>query len=256
MGKTIYCGSCGGSYDDELSKCPFCGSMNISGAEKEYMEKLEDVREDLEELDEVPVEGLQTVVKKQAGRLRKILAIIGVLVLLSVVLYCFFNRSEDRDYKAEYLWQQEHYPELNALYDSGKFDELENLINELCKDENANLTDWEHNRFMSDYIMGKSVLRYLEWDEEDPLDGHSLLFLFETEWEIKGIILRKEDYTEQEYEALLPYIEASEADFDSRWKLTEEELNDFYANLSANGDKYVSFDKAEDFIKAWVKEDR
>ena len=64
MGKTICCGNCGGSYDDELPKCPYCGSIHISGAEKEYMEKLEDVREELEELDEVPVKELHAVVKK------------------------------------------------------------------------------------------------------------------------------------------------------------------------------------------------
>ena len=29
MGKTICCGNCGGSYDDELSKCPYCGSEHI-----------------------------------------------------------------------------------------------------------------------------------------------------------------------------------------------------------------------------------
>ena len=256
MGKTICCGNCGGSYDDELSKCPYCGSTNIDGAEKDYMEKLEDVREDLEDLDEIPTEELHTAVKKQAVRLKKILLIIGALMLISVVLYFFLNRQEERDYKAEYLWQQEHYPELNALYDSGKYDELEELLDESCLDKNANLTEWEHNEFMSDYTLSKSVLRHLEWEKEEPPDEYYLISLFDKEWYIKGIILRKEEYTEQEYEALRPYIEASEADFEARWKLTEEEYNDFCANLSSNRNRYVSFDKEEAFIKAWIKESR
>ena len=256
MSKIISCGNCGGSYDDDLPKCPYCGSTNIDGAEKDYMEKLEDVREDLEDLDEIPTEELQTAVKKQAVRLRKILLIIGGLAIILAALYFFFNRPEKRDYKAEYLWQQEHYPELNALYDNGEYDELEELLYELSEDENANLLDWEHNEFISDYILGKSILRYLEWDKEEPLDEYRLINLFVSEWQIKGITLRKEEYTQQEYEALLPYIEVSEADFEVRWKLTEEEYNNFSAELSANRNRYISFDNARDFVKAWVKENR
>ena len=39
MGKTISCANCGGCYDDELPKCPYCGSGNIKGAEKDIVAK-------------------------------------------------------------------------------------------------------------------------------------------------------------------------------------------------------------------------
>ena len=55
---------------------------------------------------------------------------------------------------------------------------------------------------------------------------------------------------------MLPYILLSEADFESRWKLTEEEYQDFYTNLTANSGRYVSFDKAEAFVQEWIKENR
>ena len=55
---------------------------------------------------------------------------------------------------------------------------------------------------------------------------------------------------------MLPYIRLSETDFEARWKLTEEEYQDFYANLTANNGRYVSFDKAEAFVQEWIKENR
>ena len=255
MGKTISCANCGGCYDDELPKCPYCGSGNIKGAEKDYMEKLEDVREELEELDEIPAEELQASVKKQVRRLWIVLLSVGAVILILAAVYFFVNQSDERDYKAEYLWQQEHYPEMDALYDSGMYDELEELLYELSEDEHANLLDWKHNEFMCDYILAKSVMRCLE-SEKEPLDRYNLVSLFDKEWQVKGMILRKDNYTQQEYEAMLPYIRLSETDFESRWKLTEEEYQDFYANLTANNGRYVSFDKAEAFVQEWIKENR
>lgn len=256
MGKTIICASCNGCYEDELPKCPYCGSTNIKGAEKEYMEKLEDVRGKMEGLEEVPAETLQAVLKKQGRKLWIVILAIGILALLFFTVLFFTERTEDTDFKEEYLWKQEHYPELNELFDSGRYDEMEELFYKLGEDEASNLFDWEHYEFMNAYIAGKSVLYYLESEKEKPLNEYNLIFLFDNQWEMKGIVLRKDEFTEPEYEALLPFIEISEADFESRWKLTEEEYENFYSSLAANEGKYVPFDDVKTFIKEWVKESR
>lgn len=256
MGKKIVCMSCNGSYDDNLPKCPYCGSTNIKGAEKEYMEKLEEIREDMRELDEVPTEELHAAIRKQGRKLRNILMLIGAFVLLAAVIFLFINRTESKDYMAEYLWQQEHYSKLNELYDSGQYDELEELYYELLQDENANMFDWEHYAFLSAYIEGEVIVDYLEGEAEGTLSEGKLYSLFYTEWKMKGVGLRKEEFTEQEYEALLPFIEISEADLSSRWKLTEEEYNAFFDELTKNGFAYVSYDKCEEFVKEWLKENR
>lgn len=54
MEKTIVCAFCGAGYEEEAIKCPYCGSTNIRGAEKDYMNKLENVRETMENLDVSP----------------------------------------------------------------------------------------------------------------------------------------------------------------------------------------------------------
>lgn len=56
MAKKIICKYCGAKFDEIKSKCPYCGSTNYKGAEAEYFDKLEDVREDMEDLENVPVQ--------------------------------------------------------------------------------------------------------------------------------------------------------------------------------------------------------
>ena len=34
---TVSCKSCGASFSADLPNCPYCGTMNLSGAEKDYM---------------------------------------------------------------------------------------------------------------------------------------------------------------------------------------------------------------------------
>ena len=46
----MYCSSCGGELTEKDAKCPYCGSINPLGAEAEYMEKLEYLREYTESL--------------------------------------------------------------------------------------------------------------------------------------------------------------------------------------------------------------
>lgn len=46
-GKIAKCESCGAEFDAALVRCPYCGTAYEPAAEEEYMDKLEDVREDL-----------------------------------------------------------------------------------------------------------------------------------------------------------------------------------------------------------------
>ncbi|MCM1026216.1 MAG: hypothetical protein NC432_07255 [Roseburia sp.] len=253
MEKKIVCESCGGRFDRDLAKCPYCGSINIEGAEKEYMKKLEDVRGELEDLDELPKEKLREAAKKQGRRLRIILAAAAVIFAAATAVLCYINRPGDRDYKAEYLWQQEHYPQLDALYESGEYDRMLELTAELLEEENAILFEWKHYEFLRDYEIAKSTAEYFEAEE---LSDYSLQILFGCEWRLLGIALRRESYTEREYSALSPYVELATADLGTRWKLTEEEYADFYSELAASGNQYVPFEKIEAFIRKWRREGR
>ena len=54
MKKLIHCKSCGAEFEENLAKCPYCGTLNYKGAEQEYLNKLKNIQEDMEDLQEVP----------------------------------------------------------------------------------------------------------------------------------------------------------------------------------------------------------
>ena len=108
MGKQIICSSCGAEFDNDMAKCPYCGTMNYEGAEKEYLEKLEDVREDLDDLNEVPLEETKDELKKQGRLIRKVLM---VAIIIGFILFGWIMLSEkayERDEKADFLWKSEN----------------------------------------------------------------------------------------------------------------------------------------------------
>lgn len=106
MGRLIVCSNCGKEFDENLEKCPSCGSTNPKGAERAYLNRLEDVREDMEELDDAPRAELERTIKKQ-GRLikRVVLAVMAVTALLAertegklFLPFVFSRMGNERDY--------------------------------------------------------------------------------------------------------------------------------------------------------------
>ena len=256
MGRYIVCGNCGKEYDENQVKCPSCGSVNVTGAERAYLEKLEDVREDMEELDDAPREVLQQTIKKQGKFLKgALLAVIAVAVLFTAGIL-LKEKLEDRSYKAKYLWMQENYPRLDALYDAGNYEEMAELYLELLGDKNSILYEWEHFNFAEAYMTCYFVRSYLEEEKQEELSESTLAFLLAHEWVVKGIVLQKERFTEEEYSALEPYIEMSEADFAARWNMPAEEYDAFQEQLKKNGGQYMDYDVCKEYVKKWIKENR
>lgn len=56
------CKTCGAEYDEALVRCPYCGTASASAEEEEYMDTLEEVRDDLHR----QVENVDTKIKYQS----------------------------------------------------------------------------------------------------------------------------------------------------------------------------------------------
>jgi uncharacterized membrane protein YvbJ len=78
----IRCRSCGAEFDDSLAACPYCGAVNEKGAEKEYMDKLDDIHDDMSELSDDGIEQAAETTKKTG----KIIAIAAIVTVLLVVV--------------------------------------------------------------------------------------------------------------------------------------------------------------------------
>ena len=85
---TIHCVNCGGEFDPHEAKCPYCGTMYEPGAEKQYMKKLGDIREDMEDLNGLALSETKSELKAAAkSTLRTIVIIVAAILLLAGILY-------------------------------------------------------------------------------------------------------------------------------------------------------------------------
>lgn len=106
MSKIIVCPSCGGHYEEKLVRCPYCGTATLAAEEKEYMGKLEDIREDLEEYGDKATKQIGKSLGKTI-----LIAIIVVVILASLILIPLWmsingRNSETKKKKEEFLKNQ------------------------------------------------------------------------------------------------------------------------------------------------------
>lgn len=139
----ITCSSCGAQIDPNLPKCPYCDTLIPVGAEAEYMEKLNDIREDMEELKEVPVEAVKKELRYQGRRIGKILLICAAVAAVIAVIFALNEKKHERDNTADYIWGHENFPKMNALYEEGKFEELEEFYFSALEEDRP-VWNWEY----------------------------------------------------------------------------------------------------------------
>ncbi len=260
MGKQMICASCGASFDDGLAKCPYCGSINISGAEKEYFKTLEGVREELEDLDDAPAQELKETFQKQGRKFWKLLVPVFVLAAASVGWIWYQNRPSGEDHKSRYLWEQENFPALDGLYESGSYDEMAKAADSLLEQEENSLYNWEHYDFYEVYSLAVNMEKRLEERSEGSLSSYDSVDLFYEEWylvcaEAFQTERKKENltvYTEREMEALSPYIEKARQDLKDSWGLTEQQYQEFLS--LARGNYYrVPWERCDEYVTDWLE---
>lgn len=255
MGKIVICSFCGGEFDDTLPKCPYCDSTNIKGTELEYMETLEDVREDMGELDSAPLEELQDTVKKQGRFLKKIIVLILAVVAVVTLIVVIVNHGDKKDFKSEYLWQQKYFPQLSQLYDSEEYDAMMKLGVQ-AKNENpsATLQTWEHYIFYEAYARAKLYTSLILLRDEGYLSENEYNLLFRSAWDLVCLEeFDRAEFTEKEWETLAPYIELAREALTSDWGLTDGEYQEFLQMAERNY-HIVPYDSCDEYVKQWLKE--
>lgn len=252
MAKEIICSSCGGHFPENIPKCPYCGSLNYAGAEAEYLKKLDDVKEDVEELKEVPVRETKKAFAGQMKRLWKILLIIGVVVLLLIAWNVWDHFSDKRDQKADYLWKQENYPVMDEMYEQGGYDKLLQFYRQASLLGHP-VYGWEHAEFCEvyqDIQYVKSQWSKIETNPKTDQTDYAELLYYEL-----GIIgmIGQNNVLPEDQEILSEDIEAVTQDYDTRWQMSEEDKQSFQNKLEENLG-YVSYEDCVKYAKTWYKE--
>lgn len=154
----VTCNNCGGQFDDAKAKCPYCGMIYEPGAEKEYNERLEDVRKNLDVVDDI-------VVTNFRADLRKFFIVFGISlsVVLTLTAFVVFSKSVTNAQKRSRAVSQLNYKlsrialfdqeaeDMNGLFEEGNYDELY-VMAEIKKSKfPQEIQNWSHYGFYKAY---------------------------------------------------------------------------------------------------------
>jgi hypothetical protein len=250
----MYCGNCGGEITDKDAYCPYCGVMNPRAAETEYMEKLEDIRENTEKLGD---EGGRHTKKevRRVGRLAVIIfAIVAVLVLgLFVFSWAMdhFFYGNGRDARDEAAFKEKYFPKLEELYASGDMDATCDYLNEIGGEDGAEVLQmWPHYKYIS-YYMDYKIVHAIPGTELDN-DFWNLKY---DEVLYAGIELiyqagyfGQKNMSAEETEKVKKYASEAEDIFSEYFSLDKSELDEIYRNCT-DEEGYVYYTKIQEWAK-------
>lgn len=152
----MICPNCGGDFADWAPQCPYCGNMNYQGAEKQYMDQLETLRQDMGELPEASKEHYR---KEVGGAVKKLLLPLTILVLAAAAIAALgviWERHQEKKYEERYLrayaWEKENFPRLDQWYEAEEYDKIADFSDQLWEEDSEfQMDDWEHSVFIIDY---------------------------------------------------------------------------------------------------------
>ncbi len=249
MKKLIHCKSCGAKFEEDLPKCPYCGTLNYKGAEHEYLNKLEDIREGMEDLQEVPEDEVKKEIKKQGKFVGKVILIIGILMVGLGLLFYWITRDPERDRKEDYLWMQENFPIMDKLYEDENYEELMKFYLDEIEAQNV-VWEWNHADFCSLYLDIMEIYEILDMEERgEEITRYDYETLFYLEWVVKGIPLR-DGIDEEEEKRLEPYYSRVLLDLESRWNMSEEDYQMFLEQIE-NNHGMVEYEDCRDYMEKW-----
>lgn len=241
----IVCPNCGASIYENEAKCPFCGYINIPGAEEKFMRDMHHTEEQLSQIPELQKAEYRKHMSKNS---KIILVTIAIAALVAAILggvYLLFEHVifsyDEVDVKAQMLWERETFPILDEMYEAGDYDGIIQYEYDLYDENEANKTnyniyDWEHFYFINGYRRYQDVKEYI-----DVLDKGLELNDYQAEnivYECMWFHYREYDidneyipYTDEEIAMLDGYREVIDSYFYERLGFTDEEIEKLYQDV-------------------------
>ena len=259
----LRCPNCGAEYEAGLLRCPYCRSVDDYQDETEYLEDLDELKDKLEDM---PEDVLQEHKKKEvvqtAQDMKRILTVVGavaVAFLLLIGVSAFFDqvvfgnseskvRERERE---EYLWKQENFPKLDALYESRDYEGLLAFADET---DNNGIYDWEHYPLLDGLRILKFIPDEIEMVEELKAEGRTdtqqyrdgLAFLLKDELNL--LYFDKRQVSAEDARIIKELSSEYLADLETRFALTPEELEELEKMVARNsGEIYSS--ECKEFLK-------
>lgn len=253
----LRCENCHAMIPKDSARCPYCGSLNPIGGEKQYMERLSDLKEDVKDLHGEPVRAYG----RELRRTVKVIVITFLCLLTVLLLFLLIRSLIDRESMQEYdskerlMWERENFPLLDEMYEQGDYDGILAFKGENSDDINHSIGGWEHSDLIDVYMWYKWFMEdadsYSRGNTDTHLIENCILDIF--------IILQERTYARyDEKELALVEVwqdEMFEAAGD-RFGITKETLYQLYENSLVETDYGSRYDyrRGEKNVRTYLKE--
>ena len=141
--KQVSCKNCGAVYDENLAKCPYCGTMNKKGAYRQFRLKIVNMIDGMLGLkDDVQRSVSRTILLSFLRSLILIAIVIGLAFIASRFAKVNYYNDKEYDEKAyeTILWEDENLEKLEEAYQGGDYKTIEKLYYENSKV----VSSWAH----------------------------------------------------------------------------------------------------------------
>lgn len=263
-GSEIECPYCGAIYDIHMERCPYCDSINELGAEEDYLNDLEDIRKNLEMQDDFTqdmyVDAAKKTMKKALKVLITILIVLASIVVVIFIAYATFKAHQEVKQRQELNWQKENFKKLDAWYDAGDYDAINDFVNQMYDNGEYHETwRWEHYEFMQAYYKYSYIKEYEEKYNDGTLYGYEEKYFFNDAmqlifdvWDIK--LNSAKNINKKEYNLIMEYREYARDLVKEYYNLSDEELDEFSKEIQYDppgvGIDYNKCDKLLEKIKS------
>ena len=258
--REVTCPSCGARYPAGELRCPYCQSVNDLTDEKEFMEDLGELRQQMEELPGKEKARQTTAAIRDVGRsvhrgvliFGAIVVAIGLLALGAGVIKRKNDREREARAREEYLWKQENEPRLNACYEAGDYEGLLELYEEL---EEGPIYSWEHFEMLWMLVRISRIPEEMEQADREAVDfgtdskvyQETMTILLYDELEIYYFDLRCKN--ERDREIVREQGAFCLSDLETRFALTDEQWEKIDKSVQEGGG-LVSIRLCEEIVKA------
>lgn len=258
-GEMLRCENCHALIQKDSAQCPYCGALNVSGGEKQYMERLFDLKEDVEGLQSVPVQEYRKGFGS-AGRVIKwtLIVLIIVAALAGAVFWVsdrFYGYElSEEDIKAQMRWEKENFPILDAMYAEGDYEGIMEFQGIHCDEDGYSVTNWEHTDFINVYIWYLSCSGDAERIDSGDYDDKDIYWLL-----LDAMFVLQDRsyavYSAEEEELIDGYRQEVKELVSSRLGI-QEELEQLYEECCSEDEygTYFDYDLAKKKVKAFVKQ--
>lgn len=156
MNRQVTCNNCGGSFSIEEPRCPYCSTLNPSGAESAYMRELEGLKDETDKLDDAVQQDLKVDFGRNAKRIVLIVAIVVALVIAGALATRAVTEGEQQqaihEYQVREAFREQHFETFDDLYESGDDAALSEYVWSLSDDPGFEAVYyWNHIGYLEVY---------------------------------------------------------------------------------------------------------